>query len=154
MQTNKDILQELDTWHQHYTKIQHSIHEKIQELRTTIKNQNDTIHTLKQQLKNTHNQEDYKQKYDEAQEHLDKEKERLTKLYQKYWETQNELEHLQKEISQWHDWYDSNRDTFEKLFHTAPAMETKKAASPEKDHKPTATQKSHKKIKKRALFHR
>ena len=151
---NDNLLTDLDTWHSKYQKIQTDVQIKIKELRTTIKNQNDTIHTLKQQLKNTHNQEAYKQKYDEAQEHLDKEKERLTKLYQKYWETQNELERLQKEISQWHDWYDNNRDTFEKLFHTAPAIETKKQSPPAKEQKPTAAPKSHKKIKKRALFHR
>ena len=151
---NDNLLTELDTWHDKYQKIQTDIQDKIKELRTTIKNQNDTIHTLKQQLKNTQDQESYKDKYDAAQEHLDKEKERLAKLYHKYWETQNELDHLRKEISQWHDWYDSNRGTFEKLFHTAPTIELKTQSLPEAEQQHTTHQKSPKKSKKRALFHR
>jgi chromosome segregation ATPase len=120
IQTNADILQELDDWHQDYMKIHQRIQEKIQDLRNTIKSQNDTIQTLRQQLHDHEDQEDLKTKYTQLQEHFEKDKVRLEKLYTKYEETEKECQQLREDISNWHNWYDQHNDTFEKILTTAP----------------------------------
>ena len=55
---------------------------------------------------------------------FEKEKERLTKLYHLYEETENECKRLREENEKWNNWYESNREIFNKLFSTAPPLTT------------------------------
>ena len=62
----------------------------------------------------------YKTQYQETQEKYQKERERLEKLFRKYATTESESEKLKDEIKQWHDWYDYNKQIFNRLFNAPP----------------------------------
>ena len=56
----------------------------------------------------------------------EKEKDRLTKLYKLYEETESECNRLKVETKGWQKWFDSNREIFDKLFSTSPPIGTQK----------------------------
>ena len=47
---------------------------------------------------------------------FEKEKERLTKLFKLYEETESENNKLREDIKGWQEWFDSNEELFTKLF--------------------------------------
>ena len=53
----------------------------------------------------------------------EKEKERLTKLYQLYEETETQNKKLKRQCDNWENWYEKNKEIFEKLFSKAPPVE-------------------------------
>jgi len=63
---------------------------------------------------------EYKTKYEEVHAEYEREKERLTKLYHLYEETDSECKRLKSENQNWHKWYNSNKEIFNKLFSSAP----------------------------------
>ena len=71
-------------------------------------------------MKDMESYADYKDRYEEVNEQYEKEKERLTKLYQLYEETDAEVKKLREENNYWQNWYNSNKDVFGKLFSSAP----------------------------------
>ena len=70
----------------------------------------------------------YKTQYQETQEKYQKERERLEKLFRKYASTETESEKLKDEIKQWHDWYDYNKQIFDRLFNAPPRGQTPTSA--------------------------
>lgn len=81
------------------------------------------INELNVQLSKYKDMEDcteYKTKYEEVHAEYEKEKERLTKLYHLYEETDSECKRLRTENQNWQRWYDSNKEIFNKLFSSAP----------------------------------
>jgi len=62
----------------------------------------------------------YKTQYQDINEKYHKERERLEKLFRKYASTESESEKLHEEIKQWHDWYDYNKQIFDRLFNAPP----------------------------------
>ena len=65
---------------------------------------------------------EYKEKFDELTIQYEKEKERLTKLYGLYEETELECKNLKQENIGWQNWFDSNKEIFNKLFSTTPPV--------------------------------
>jgi chromosome segregation ATPase len=82
----------------------------------------------------------YKDKYNEVTTAYEKEKDRLTKLYHLYEETEQEVNRLKKENEQWQGWYISNKDIFNKFFSSAPQRpeETGKKTTHKSDITPTS----------------
>ena len=78
------------------------------------------------------NYEEYKNKYEEVQAEYDKEKERLTKLYQLYEETESDCKTLRSANEKWESWYSTNKEIFGKLFSGVPpgAEQPKKEVTP------------------------
>jgi len=71
-------------------------------------------------LKESEQYAEYKGKYEDVAKAYEKEKDRLTKLYHLYEETEQEVNQLKKENQHWQNWYNSNKEVFNKLFATAP----------------------------------
>jgi len=86
----------------------------------TIKELNEQINKLREM----ENYSEYKTKYEEINAEYEKEKERLTKLYHLYEETDAECKKLREENKTWQNWYDSNKEIFDKLFSSAPPVKT------------------------------
>ena len=62
----------------------------------------------------------------------EKEKDRLTKLFRLYEETESENKRLKERTKEWQDWFDSNEELFSKLFSSADHLrQTKTSSIPE-----------------------
>jgi chromosome segregation ATPase len=59
---------------------------------------------------------DFKTKFEEVSVEFEKEKERLTKLFRLYEETESENKQLKEELNGWQNWFNSNEELFTKLF--------------------------------------
>lgn len=104
-----------------------SVRDQMERELRDIKNENaskeNMINDLNGQLSKYKDLEDYveyKTKYEEINAEYEKEKERLTKLYHLYEETDSECKRLKSENKNWQKWYNSNKEIFNKLFASAP----------------------------------
>ena len=60
----------------------------------------------------------------EFKEKYEKERERLVKLNQIYEETDSECKRLRQENKDWQNWYNSNREIYDKIFSSPPEIKT------------------------------
>jgi myosin heavy subunit len=123
--TDSDLqqLNEYKTKINEYTTKCQTLEQEKQTLKSEVDQQKTTISDLQQQnekLKNCEQYSQYKDKYGEVTKAYEKEKDRLTKLYHLYEETEQEVNRLKKENDHWQNWYNSNKDIFNKLFTSAP----------------------------------
>ena len=134
--------------------------QKCEEI-NSIKNNLDTeVNTLKEEnerkekeinelngkldeMKGMENYVQYKEKYEEVTAEYEREKERLTKLYQLYEETENECKRLKEENANWQNWYNQNINTFNMLFSTAPPVTTTPISPENPIDNPTKKKKKH-----------
>ena len=98
----------------------HDLKEENTKKEEELKQLNEKISELTEQAKYA----EYKEKYEEVNAEYEKEKERLTKLYHLYEETDAECKRLKEENKKWQEWYNSNKEIFSKLFSTAPPVGT------------------------------
>ena len=83
----------------------------------------------------------FKTKFEEISVEFEKEKDRLTKLFRLYEETEAENRKLNEEVNEWKNWFDSNEAVFTNLFssmdrlkknvQTEPAQIETESANPE-----------------------
>ena len=129
LEAQQEELNQLDAYKQRcdeFTAIRNSLEEETQSLKEQIKQKTTSMQNLEQQVKELKELEqyrEYKEKYDEVSQRYEKEKERLTKLYHLYEETENECKMFKQEAEQWRQWFDSNKQIFDKLFSAAPPTE-------------------------------
>lgn len=90
----------------------------------TKENQINELQNKVEELKNLEGYVEYKAKYEELYNEYEKEKQRLTKLFQLYEETETENKKLKKEITNWQDWFNTNEDLFKKLFSSVETLKT------------------------------
>ena len=110
-----------------FDNIQSQLEKEVHNLKEENSSKDETIDQLNSQvnkLKELENYSEYKEKYESMQAEYEKEKERLTKLYQLYEETDSQCKRLKEQCNSWQNWYDSNREIFEKLFSKAPPVGT------------------------------
>ena len=115
--------------------IRNQLERELHDLRDANTKKDNMINDLSRQvseLSSKDNYEEYKDKFEEVQAEYDKEKERLTKLYQLYEETESECKTLKSANEKWESWYNTNKDMFSRLFSGAPPDEPqpKKEAPP------------------------
>ncbi|MCK4348854.1 MAG: hypothetical protein KAW47_09590, partial [Thermoplasmatales archaeon] len=89
-------------------------------LKDDVNNKENTINSLQEQVDKLKDNERYKDKFNDLSDQYEKEKERLTKLYKLYEETEGECNMLKGETKGWQNWFDSNKEIFNKLFSTSP----------------------------------
>lgn len=105
--------------------IRNQLEYEINTLRQDNTNKENLINDLNQQiseLRNMENYSEYKEKYEGMAAEYEKEKERLTKLYHLYEETDSECKSLSEQNKNWQNWYNANKDIFNRLFSTAPPI--------------------------------
>ena len=126
LDTTKNEVQTLNEYKtkiDEYTTKCQTLDQENQTLKNEVDQQKTTINSLQQQVskfKDYENFAQYKDKYEEVSQAYEKEKDRLTKLYHLYEETEHEVNRLKKDNDHWQDWYNSNKDIFNKLFSSAP----------------------------------
>ncbi|KYK20848.1 hypothetical protein AYK25_04220 [Thermoplasmatales archaeon SM1-50] len=91
----------------------------MDQMRGEIKTKEDVIKGLEQQVGELRKFEqfaEFKTRFEQVSCEYEKEKERLTKLFRLYEETESENKQLKEEIRDWQSWFESNEDLFTKLF--------------------------------------
>jgi chromosome segregation ATPase len=69
-----------------------------------------------QELRKFEQLAEFKTKFEEVSVEFEKEKERLTKLFRLYEETESENKQLKEDVRDWQSWFNSNEELFTKLF--------------------------------------
>jgi chromosome segregation ATPase len=103
--------------------IRNQLERELHDLRDASNKKDNMINDLSRQvseLSAKENYEEFKGKFEEVQAEYEKEKERLTKLYQLYEETESECKTLKSANEKWESWYNTNKDMFSRLFSGAP----------------------------------
>jgi chromosome segregation ATPase len=109
-----------------FDNIRNELEREIHDLKEQNSTNETIINDLNQQivdLRGRENYEEYKEKYEEVSAEYEKEKERLTKLYQLYEETEAECNKLKNENKNWQNWYNTNKEISNKLFSSGPPFE-------------------------------
>lgn len=91
----------------------------IQNLRRDMAGKDERIHSLEAQVAQLRPLEqltEFKKKFQDVSVEFEKEKDRLTKLFHLYEETEAENRTLKNEVKEWQDWFASNEEIFSKLF--------------------------------------
>jgi chromosome segregation ATPase len=155
---NEGKLSQFDSYKskcEEYENSNSSLEKEIDELKEDISTKENLINNLSKEINKLKNMEDFsefKKKYEEVKEEYDKEKERLTKLYQLYEETDAECKILKQANKKWHNWFDSNKDIFDRLFSNVPTglvsnpeSEVQKPTEPDSRNENPPTNKTEKK---------
>ncbi len=102
-----------------FDDIRNQLEREIHHLKEENKQKESIINEMNEKVKELSGKEDFsqfKEKFEEMTVEYEKEKERLTKLYQLYEESDFECKKLKKENQEWENWYNSNKEIFSKLF--------------------------------------
>ena len=124
-------LEQLEQRTKDFETIRTDLENNVNQLTCDVTNKNETIKTLEAQveeLQKFKQFEEFKHKFDEISVEYEKEKDRLTKLFRLYEETEAENQHLKKEVSKWETWFNQNEDLFNKLFSSVDTL--RKTPSP------------------------
>jgi chromosome segregation ATPase len=150
----------------HTTRSQ--LDQRIQDLTHETNAKEELIRSLEAQveeLRQFEQMSEFKNKFEEVSTEYEKEKERLTKLFALYEETDAENKKLHEEVSGWQNWFSSNEELFSKLFSSADHLrqnvatktptqkpvEKEKECAPEKPEKPLKPRKTKQPKKKLRL---
>lgn len=143
LQENEGKIQQFKDYEkrcEEFDNIRNRLEEDVRNLQNEVTAKDETIQSLREQVDTFKEYEkfaEYKNKFTEISDQYEKEKERLTKLYKLYTETETECNNLKETLKGWQDWFDSNKELFERLFSAAPlpGVTTKKTLAPPKQNK-------------------
>lgn len=125
LEENEGKIRQFDEYKQRcedFDNIRNNLEEEIHTLKEESNNKEGMIKDLNSEIEKLKKLEDfsqYKEKFETISTEYEKEKERLTKLYQLYEETDSDCKRLTAENKKWQSWYDSNKEIFNKLFSSA-----------------------------------
>ena len=163
LEENEEKANRFDEYEERYKEfdgIRNNLEKEIHTLKEDISKKDETIKELHEKMDKLREAEDYsqyKEKYEEVNAEFEKEKERLTKLYHLYEETDNECKQLKEENETWQNWWSTNKEIFDKLFSAAPPVSNTPTTNPmteesEAPESPIEIDKPIKKPKKKRLF--
>lgn len=118
-------IRQLQEFEQQATEFQNAktqFDHKVNELTHEVNAKEEMIRSLETQvneLRQFEQMADFKTKFDDISTEYEKEKERLTKLFALYEETDGENKKLREEVKGWQNWFSSNEELFSKLFSSA-----------------------------------
>lgn len=128
LEENQAKAQRFDEYQQRMDEVKQMkdhLETEVSTLREQINQKDETIAELNNQIDKYKQYQDfaeYKDKYESVAAEYEKEKERLTKLYQLYEDTDMECKKLRDANQEWQNWFDSNKEVFDKLFSAAPPV--------------------------------
>lgn len=102
-----------------FDTIRTNMERDIESMRSDLMTKDDVIGGLQRQVEELRGFEQFagfKTKFEETSTELDKEKERLTKLFRLYEETESQNKQLKEDLRGWENWFDSNETLFTRLF--------------------------------------
>jgi chromosome segregation ATPase len=102
-----------------FDTIRTQLEENVDRMRSDLITKDEVIRSLENQvdeLAKFQQFAEFKTKFEEVSTEYEKEKERLTKLFRLYEETEAENKTIKQELHEWQSWFDSNEELFTKLF--------------------------------------
>ena len=141
-----------------FDAIRNNLEQEVQTLKNHVNEKDTEITRLNTELAEAKEMEsyvEYKDKYEELNAEYEKEKERLTKLYQLYEETDTECKRLKEENKNWENWYKGKMDMFNRLFSTSPPPTAGVDTTPtteDRPEKPEEIENNKPKLKKKLKF--
>jgi chromosome segregation ATPase len=115
-------LQAFEKQASNFQNAQTQLENNITDLKHEINAKEEMIRSLEvqvEELRQFEQMAEFKNKFDEVSTEYEKEKERLTKLFTLYEETDGENKKLREEVKGWQNWFSSNEELFSKLFSSA-----------------------------------
>lgn len=115
-----------------FDTIRRQLEENVDRMRSELTAKDDVIRSLERQVNDLREFEQFagfKAKFEDTATELDKEKERLTKLFRLYEETETENKDLKSEVVKWQDWFAANEDLFTRLTSSMEDLRQKKPAT-------------------------
>jgi chromosome segregation ATPase len=112
--------------------VRDQLESEVHGLKNELDVKDQTINSMQKQvdeLEGCKEYAEYKDKFDDLSVQYEKEKERLTKLYHLYEETEAECKNLKEEVKNWENWFDSNREIFDRLFSMSPPGAAKEVST-------------------------
>lgn len=106
---------------------------EVQTLRQNVQEKEDTIQCLNQrvdELKKLEETAGFKAKFEDLTVEFEKEKERLTKLFRLYEETESENKKLKEEVAEWKRWADKNEEVLSNLFSSMDRLKRNVVSEP------------------------
>jgi chromosome segregation ATPase len=106
-----------------FDSVRDQLEKEICSLKNELDMKDDTVGSLQKQVDELDGYKEYagyKDKLEDVSVQYEKEKDRLTKLYHLYEETEAECKNLKQEVKNWENWFDSNREIFDRLFSMSP----------------------------------
>lgn len=122
LEEREQAIQQLDDLRQQvmrFDTIRTQLETNVDRMRGDITVKDDVIRALEKQVEELRGFEQFsgfKTKFEEVSMEFEKEKERLTKLFRLYEETESENKSIKEELRGWQDWFNSNDEIFTKLF--------------------------------------
>jgi chromosome segregation ATPase len=116
-----------------FDSIRTQLESNVDRMRTDLAAKDDVIRQLEKQVEELAKFEQFagfKTKFEEVSVEYEKEKERLTKLFRLYEETEAENKTVKEELREWQNWFDSNEELFTKLFSSVEHLKHHSASSP------------------------
>ncbi|MCX6664822.1 MAG: hypothetical protein NT038_01990 [Euryarchaeota archaeon] len=107
---------------QKFDEVHAHLEQNIRGLREELHSKDEIIKSLNSQidvLKGNEQFAEFKTKFEDVSQEYEKEKERLTKLFRLYEETEAESNIVKKELKEWQDWFGANEELFNRLFSSA-----------------------------------
>ena len=112
-------MEELKQQLMRFDTIRTQMETNLDNTRRDLMTKDDVIIGLEKQIEELRGLEQFvgfKTKFEETSTELEKEKERLTKLFRLYEETESENKQLKEDLRGWQNWFNSNETLFTKLF--------------------------------------
>ncbi|MCJ7697960.1 MAG: hypothetical protein MUO73_06495, partial [Thermoplasmata archaeon] len=136
LEEREQAIQQLDDLRQQvmrFDTIRTQLETNTDRMRGDLTVKDDIIRTLEKQVEQLRGFEqfaDFKTKFEEVSTEYEKEKERLTKLFRLYEETESENKMVKEELREWQNWFDSNDELFTKLFTSVEHLKHRNTVSP------------------------
>jgi chromosome segregation ATPase len=114
-------------------KVTNQLHGEVQTLKQNGQEKEDTIQCLNQridELKKLEETAGFKAKFEDLSVEFEKEKERLTKLFRLYEETESENKKLKEEVAEWKRWADKNEEVLSNLFSSMDRLKRNVVSEP------------------------
>jgi chromosome segregation ATPase len=122
LEEREQNLQQVDDLKQQvmrFDTIRTQLEENVDQMRSDLIAKDEVIRSLERRVEELVEFEqfsEFKTKFEDVSLEFEKEKERLTKLFRLYEETEAENKTLKDELNNWQSWFDTNEELFTKLF--------------------------------------
>jgi chromosome segregation ATPase len=116
-----------------FDSIRTQLEANVDTMQSELGTKDEVIRGLERQIEELRGFEqfaDFKPKFEAVSMEYEKEKERLTKLFRLYEETESENKQLKEELRGWQSWFDTNEELFTKLFSSVEHLKHQHVAAP------------------------
>jgi chromosome segregation ATPase len=116
-----------------FDTIRTQMESNVDRIRGELATKDEVIRGLERQVEELRGFEqfaDFKPKFETVSMEYEKEKERLTKLFRLYEETETENKQLKEELRGWQSWFDTNEELFTRLFSSVEHLKQQHTAIP------------------------